>query len=41
MGNKQQNGFEEVRFVTKNDKNQIVLSNGRAVIKVRGATSKL
>jgi peroxisomal enoyl-CoA hydratase 2 len=41
MGNKQQDGFEEVRFVTKNDKGKAVLSNGRALIKVVGASSKL
>lgn len=41
LGNKQQDGFEEVRFVTKNDKGKVVLSNGRAVIKVVAPSSKL
>ncbi|KAL1986227.1 hypothetical protein VTN96DRAFT_6742 [Rasamsonia emersonii] len=36
-----QDGFEEVRFVTKNDKGKVVLSNGRALIKVVGRKSKL
>ncbi|KAF7162401.1 hypothetical protein CNMCM6106_009375 [Aspergillus hiratsukae] len=34
-------GFEEIRFVTKNDKGKVVLSNGRAVIKVAKSGSKL
>jgi peroxisomal enoyl-CoA hydratase 2 len=36
-----QDGFEEVRFVTKNDKGKVVLSNGRALIKVISRKSKL
>ncbi|RJE26293.1 Peroxisomal dehydratase [Aspergillus sclerotialis] len=36
-----QDGFEEVRFVTKNDQGKVVLSNGRCLIKVTGAKSKL
>ncbi|KAJ5294811.1 hypothetical protein PENANT_c014G01382 [Penicillium antarcticum] len=35
MGNVQ-DGFEEVRFVTKNDKGKVVLSNGRCLLKVVG-----
>ncbi|KAL2835428.1 HotDog domain-containing protein [Aspergillus pseudoustus] len=34
-------GFDEVRFVTKNQKGQVVLSNGRALIKAPKAGSKL
>lgn len=34
-------GFEEIRFVTKNDKGKVVLSNGRALIKVAKSGSKL
>ncbi|GFF34742.1 probable enoyl-CoA hydratase 2 [Aspergillus udagawae] len=34
-------GFEEIRFVTKNDKGKIVLSNGRALIKIAKSGSKL
>jgi acyl dehydratase len=34
-------GFEEIRFVTKNQKGQVVLSNGRALIKVGGQGAKL
>jgi peroxisomal enoyl-CoA hydratase 2 len=41
MGNLQ-NGFEEIRFVTKNDQGESVLSNGRAFIKInREKSSKL
>jgi acyl dehydratase len=41
MGNVQ-DGFEEVRFVTKNDKGKVVLSNGRCLLKVVvGVKSKL
>jgi acyl dehydratase len=40
MGNVQ-NGFEEVRFVTKNDKGKVVLSNGQCLLKVTGPRSKL
>ncbi|OJJ36648.1 hypothetical protein ASPWEDRAFT_108689 [Aspergillus wentii DTO 134E9] len=36
-----QDGFEEVRFVTKNDKDKVVLSNGRCLLKVVGPKSKL
>ncbi|EAW15046.1 putative peroxisomal dehydratase [Aspergillus clavatus NRRL 1] len=34
-------GFEEIRFMTKNDKGKVVLSNGRALIKVTNTGSKL
>ncbi|OQE82099.1 hypothetical protein PENNAL_c0038G01644 [Penicillium nalgiovense] len=40
MGNIQ-DGYEEIRFVTKNDKDRVVLSNGRCLLKVAGAKSKL
>lgn len=40
MGNVQ-DGFEEIRFVTKNDKGKVVLSNGRCLLKVVGSKSKL
>ncbi|CDM35094.1 hypothetical protein DTO013E5_3024 [Penicillium roqueforti] len=40
MGNIQ-DGYEEIRFVTKNDKGRVVLSNGRCLLKVTGAKSKL
>ena len=40
MGNIE-DGFEEVRFVTKNDQGKVVLSNGRCLMKVTGAKSKL
>ncbi|KAJ5789458.1 uncharacterized protein N7518_006469 [Penicillium psychrosexuale] len=40
MGNVQ-DGYEEIRFVTKNDKGRVVLSNGRCLLKVTGAKSKL
>lgn len=40
MGNAQ-GGYEEIRFVTKNQKGNIVLSNGRCLMKVTGAKSKL
>ncbi|KAL2008102.1 hypothetical protein VTN00DRAFT_8084 [Thermoascus crustaceus] len=36
-----EDGFEEVRFVTKNDQDKVVLSNGRALIKIVGGKSKL
>ena len=39
-GEKDKDGFEEIRFVTKVD-GKVVLSNGRALIKVAGAKSKL
>jgi acyl dehydratase len=41
MGNAQADGFEEVRFVTKNQDGKVVLSNGRVLIRVIGAKSKL
>ncbi|KAL4733796.1 HotDog domain-containing protein [Aspergillus similis] len=34
-------GFEEIRFVTKNQKGQVVLSNGRALIKAASRGTKL
>ncbi|KAJ5130760.1 uncharacterized protein N7515_006799 [Penicillium bovifimosum] len=34
-------GYEEVRFVTKNDKGRVVLSNGRCLLKITGVKSKL
>ncbi|OJJ89650.1 putative peroxisomal dehydratase [Aspergillus glaucus CBS 516.65] len=40
MGNVQ-DGYEEVRFVTKNDKGKAVLSNGRCLLKVVGPKNKL
>lgn len=40
MGNAE-NGFEEVRFVTKNGQGKVVLSNGRCLLKVAGGQSKL
>ncbi|CAL5867619.1 uncharacterized protein PFLUO_LOCUS1838 [Penicillium psychrofluorescens] len=40
MGNVE-DGFEEVRFVTKNQHDKVVLSNGRALVKIVGAKSKL
>jgi acyl dehydratase len=39
-GKKDKDGFEEVRFVTKVGQ-KVVLSNGRALIKVVGSKSKL
>lgn len=36
-----QDGFEEIRFVTKNGQGKVVLSNGRCLLKVTGARSKL
>ncbi|CAK9780564.1 peroxisomal dehydratase [Cutaneotrichosporon oleaginosum] len=36
MGKPDANGFEEVRFEVKNQKGKVVLSNGRAVMKVVG-----
>ncbi|KAJ5364302.1 dehydratase NIT22 [Penicillium cataractarum] len=40
-GDVQAGGFEEIRFVTKNQNDKVVLSNGRALVKVTGVTSKL
>jgi len=40
MGNKDADGFEEVRFVVKVG-DRLVLSNGRAIIKIVGSKSKL
>lgn len=40
-GDVQADGFEEIRFVTKNQSGKVVLSNGRALVKVTGAKSKL
>ncbi|KAJ5215118.1 hypothetical protein N7468_010797 [Penicillium chermesinum] len=40
-GNAQPDGFEEVRFVTKNQNGKVVLSNGRSLLKVVGTKSKL
>lgn len=34
MGDKNADGFEEVRFITKVDGGKICLSNGRALVKV-------
>ncbi|KAL5333195.1 HotDog domain-containing protein [Aspergillus crustosus] len=34
-------GFEEIRFVTRNQKGQVVLSNGRALVKVVKKDAKL
>ncbi|KAK2749303.1 hypothetical protein FQN55_003628 [Onygenales sp. PD_40] len=36
-----EDGFEEVRFVVKNGKGKVVLSNGRALVNVVGGKSKL
>ncbi len=36
-----QDGWEEVRFITKVEHGKVVLSNGRALMKCRGAQSKL
>jgi acyl dehydratase len=36
-----ENGFDEVRFVTKNQEGKVVLSNGRALIKGAKVGSKL
>lgn len=36
-----QDGFEEIRFVTKNGQGKVVLSNGRCLLKVAGSKSKL
>lgn len=36
-----QDGFEEVRFVTKNGSGKVVLSNGRCLLKASGGQSKL
>lgn len=40
-GSVQPDGFEEVRFHTKNQDGKVVLSNGRALLKVTGSKSKL
>ena len=40
MGNVE-DGFEEVRFVTKNGQGKVVLNNGRCLVKVADAKSKL
>lgn len=34
-------GFEEIRFATKNQRGQVVLSNGRALIRVQKKDAKL
>ncbi|CAI7569375.1 hypothetical protein N7533_002694 [Penicillium manginii] len=41
MGNVQADGFEEVRFTTKNQTGKVVLSNGRCLLKVVSPKSKL
>ncbi|KAJ5611664.1 hypothetical protein N7528_008769 [Penicillium herquei] len=41
LGNAGPDGFEEIRFVTKNQNDKVVLSNGRCLLKVTGAKSKL
>jgi len=41
MGNKDSEGWEEVRFVTKVEGGKICLSNGRALVKVVGGKAKL
>lgn len=41
MGNAQADGFEEIRFTTKNQTGKVVLSNGRCLLKVVGQKSKL
>ncbi|WEW55029.1 hypothetical protein PRK78_000457 [Emydomyces testavorans] len=38
---KMENGFEEVIFMTKNQDGKVVLSNGRALVKLAGFKSKL
>ncbi|KAF3491492.1 peroxisomal dehydratase [Arthroderma uncinatum] len=38
---KLEDGFEEIIFITKNGQGKVVLSNGRALVKVIGAKSKL
>jgi len=40
-GETNQDGFEEVRFVTKNQEGKTVLSNGRALLKIANKSSKL
>lgn len=40
-GDVQAGGVEELRFVTKNQTGKVVLSNGRALVKVTGVKSKL
>jgi peroxisomal enoyl-CoA hydratase 2 len=41
MGNKDKDGFEEVRFVTSIEGGKVCLSNGRAFVRVVGSKSKL
>jgi hypothetical protein len=41
MGNKDKDGFEEVRFVTSIEGGKVCLSNGRASVRVVGSKSKL
>lgn len=36
-----EDGFEEVRFVAKNDNGKVVLSNGRALVRIAAPKSKL
>lgn len=36
-----EDGFEEIIFTIKNDQGKVVLSNGRALVRVVGAKSKL
>lgn len=40
-GETNKDGFEEVRFVTKNQEGKTVLSNGRALVKIANRNSKL
>jgi acyl dehydratase len=40
-GETNKDGFEEVRFVTKNQDGKTVLSNGRALVKIANRNSKL
>lgn len=41
LGNAGADGFEEIRFVTKNQHGKAVLSNGRCLLKVTNPKSKL
>lgn len=41
MGDKDKDGFEEVRFVTSIEGGKVCLSNGRASVRVVGSKSKL
>jgi len=41
LGNKDKDGFEEVRFVTSVEGGKVCLSNGRAIVRVVGSKSKL